>query len=143
DPFPDSAPAFLDVDPPHALWTSALGGAEIADLCENEEPNLIVPEDIGYPVQRIWSNQSAHAGTGPCVPVPPGEAYFNAVGRLPSTATVNVRNTPTTMKVLRVSAADTATVTADLRGGSAAPASWQMIAVEFHDAMSLGGSVKA
>ena len=37
-------------------------------------------------MQRIWSNRSAHAGTGPCVPVPPGEVYFNSVAAMPTHA---------------------------------------------------------
>ena len=65
--------AYTGIDPDHILWAIALSGAEVADLCENEQPVSLVPADVGYPVQRIWSNVGAKAGTGPCVPVPPGE----------------------------------------------------------------------
>ena len=82
DPFVNSNPAYTGIDPDHILWAIAISGAEVADLCENEQPVSLVPADIGYPVQRIWSNVGAKAGTGPCVPVPPGEIFFQAVAEL-------------------------------------------------------------
>lgn len=86
DPFVYSKPAYAAIDIPHSLWEVALKEAEVGSLCENERPNLITPPDIGHPVQRIWSNRSAQAGIGPCVPVPPGEVYFNAVAAMPTHA---------------------------------------------------------
>jgi hypothetical protein len=87
DPFPTSMPAFQNVDTDHSIWSVAVSGGEIADLCENEGPSLTTPADIGLPVQRIWSNAAVMAGTGPCVPVPPGEIYFVAVPTLPDRIT--------------------------------------------------------
>ncbi|HEY6459163.1 MAG TPA: hypothetical protein VIY73_03400 [Polyangiaceae bacterium] len=54
-------------------WLS-LGYGEIGDNCEGTQWTL----DGGTLLQRIWSNSSASAGHDPCVPVPPGESYFNA-----------------------------------------------------------------
>lgn len=139
DPLPDSAPAYASTDPAHAMWGVALMGAEIADLCENEHPNLITPPDIGSPVQRIWSNRSAHAGTGPCVPVPPGEAYFVAVPRLPQVVSVDVDGTRTSLPAVVAGTTASASVTLDFRGGADAPASWQSIALEYRGPQSLDG----
>jgi hypothetical protein len=44
------------------------------------------PADIGYAVQRLWSNASAAAGHHPCVPAP--ALYFIAQPVLPDSATV-------------------------------------------------------
>lgn len=133
DPFPDSAPAFVDTDPLHPMWGAALGGAEVADLCENEAPNLVTPSDIGFPVQRSWSNVAARGGGSPCAPVPPGEVYFNAVGRLPVTVPVNVNGQAVTIAALRAGVSEAARVTVDLHGGEGAPASWDVTALELHD----------
>ena len=86
DPYVRSAPAYLAVDDRHALWAQAVSGGELGDLCENESPSLVVPADLGFPVQRTWSNAGARAGTGPCVPVPAGEIYFNGQADLPDQA---------------------------------------------------------
>jgi hypothetical protein len=130
DPFPDSAPAFADVDARHAVWSQALDGGELADLCENEAPNVIMPDDLGYPVQRIWSNAAVRAGTGPCVPVPPGEVYFVAVPRLPDTA--RLAGSPTEVAALVAPIASAATVEVDFRSEPDPPSSWQAVALEIH-----------
>ena len=59
------------------LWRAALGG-EVADLCVDVtggDASRIV--EGGFAFQRSWSNDSVRAGHNPCVPVPPGEVYFN------------------------------------------------------------------
>lgn len=121
DPFPDSAPAYFDVDDGHAVWSEAIDGGELADLCENERPNLITPPDVGYPVQRVWSNAAATAGTGPCIPVPPGEIYFAAVPRRPASAP-DAQVTAAVGSVARVQV--------DFRQQPGPPQSWQALAFE-------------
>ena len=71
-PYPDGGTTLVEYrnDP----WIS-LGYGEIGDNCEGTGWAL---GDGGTVVQRIWSNSSATAGHDPCVPIPPGETYFNA-----------------------------------------------------------------
>jgi hypothetical protein len=137
DPFPTTEPAFADTDQHHPMWAQALAGAEIADLCENEAPNLTMPADIGSPVQRIWSNAAVAAGTGPCVPVPPGEVYFNAVARLPDTITIERYGMRVPIPVLSAAVGATATTSVEFRSDGDSPASWSAAAIEVHTAAKL------
>jgi hypothetical protein len=138
DPLADSAPAYSDVDPDHAMWSAAIDGGELADLCENEWPNLIVPEDLGYPVQRIWSNAGAKAGTGPCMPVPPGEVYFVAVPRLPKEAAVS-GSPALTVPAVSASTGTAATVDVDFLSQPDPPPSWEAVGIEYHGAAEPAG----
>lgn len=68
DPFPASSPAYMDVDPDHAVWSRVFLG-ELGDLCTQLGDVAIVPPDLGVTVQRTWSNASAKAGHHPCAPI--------------------------------------------------------------------------
>jgi hypothetical protein len=73
-PYPDGGTTQAEYrnDP----WTG-LQFAEVGDNCESiPASNWIL--DGGTVVQRIWSKSAATAGHNPCVPVPAGEAYYNA-----------------------------------------------------------------
>jgi hypothetical protein len=54
-------------------------------MCVLEASSFITPADVGFLVQRIWSNANAAASHDPCAPVPVGEVYFNAVPDLTRT----------------------------------------------------------
>ena len=138
DPFPNTRPAWTGIDRDHVLWSVAFSGAEVADLCENDVPNTVTPGDIGYPVQRIWSNEGARAGTGPCVPVPAGEVYVNAVADLPSRGTVMVGPTQQTVSVPVLQAAIGAQASAHLtfHGGPGVTTDLRAVAFEIDDASS-------
>jgi len=138
DPFPNTRPAWTGIDRDHVLWSVAFSGAELADLCENDVPNTVMPGDIGYPVQRIWSNEGARAGTGPCVPVPAGEVYFNAVADLPSRGTATIGQTQQSYSVPVQQAAIGAQASAHLtfHGGPGAPTDLRAVAFELDDATS-------
>jgi hypothetical protein len=73
DPHFVTAPAFNGVDDAHAFWMELTGAGEVGDLCGQE---LTTPPDVGYLVQRTWSNVAARAGHDPCVPAV-APAYFN------------------------------------------------------------------
>ena len=53
---------------------SAFFLSEAADLCATEAPM----SEGGFALPRVWSNASASQGHNPCVPLAPGEIYFNA-----------------------------------------------------------------
>jgi hypothetical protein len=132
DPFPSSAPAYLTTDQAHAMWAVAVNGGEVADLCENETPNLVTPDDIGQPVQRSWSNAAVDAGTGPCVPAPPGEIYFAAVPTLPDQVSVQRAGKSFLVPALRARVGASATVSVHLLSEGDQPTSWTVDALEFH-----------
>lgn len=132
DPFTTSSPAYFDVDQRHAIWAVAINGGEIADLCENETPDLITPDDIGYPVQRIWSNAAVKAGTSPCVPVPPGELFFIAIPSLPNTVLVSRGGEQFSVPALYASVGAAATVNVTLKSENNGVAAWSVGALEVH-----------
>jgi hypothetical protein len=85
DPFADT-PAFSGVD--DWLWEDLLN-TEVGDLCARlQQPFKPAPSDVGFAVQRIWSNSAAKAGHDPCIPSP-AKAYFTAVPDLPDTTPVD------------------------------------------------------
>jgi hypothetical protein len=71
---------YNDVDANDIAWGFSAGatGQELADMCDTYPSSYYTPPDLPYEVQRTWSNASGAASHDPCVPVPPGEVYFNS-----------------------------------------------------------------
>lgn len=107
--------AFYATDADHAVW-SLLGGGEAGDLCVPAGPTVdITPPEIGYPVQRSWSNVAARASHDPCVPHLPTGAYFAAAPVLPQTVTFSTSFTGSvTTKGVVIPVGGSATVEVDL-----------------------------
>jgi hypothetical protein len=79
DPFKD---AYVTNDDANIGWAWDPPFSEIGDMCITDPKEWIVPPDLGFTVQRAWSNAAARAGKNPCVPAPPGlgdAPYFNAL----------------------------------------------------------------
>lgn len=76
---------YANVDLAGSGWAITAGGAEVGDLCKLDPTAPITPPDVGFLVQRIWSNAAAAAGQDPCVPAPPGDAYVLGVPELVQT----------------------------------------------------------
>ena len=94
DPFPIAKPAYTSVDDDHISWTFALGAGEVGDMCAQYDSSFYKDPEIGYVVQRSWSNAAATAGHEPCVPVPASEIpYFNASPRLNDDVTLSIGTT--------------------------------------------------
>ncbi len=127
DPFPNSDPAYQFVDDAHVAWEMALAG-ENGDLCVQAHLDAgDRPADLGYFVQRTWSNLSAAANHNPCVPISStitqGTTYFTAVPVLPNTFTLNANGRRATTKGVTLPA------TIDLHLSSDAPmAPWTLLA---------------
>lgn len=84
NPGPDAA--FFSVDQDHVIW-DLLGGGEAGDQCEPEGNAVYVtPADVGYSVQRTWSNLQAKSSHDPCAPDVSG-AFFDAAPVLNDTVT--------------------------------------------------------
>ncbi len=132
DPFTTTRPAYFDVDDRHAIWSVAINGGEVADLCENETPDLITPDDIGYPVQRIWSNAAANAGQSPCVPVPPGELFFIAVPSLPDQVLVSRAGKQFSVPAITATVGSQVSVSVSMHSENNGVAGWGVAALEYH-----------
>jgi hypothetical protein len=71
---------YLDLNDPNALgWNDGSGG-EVADMCEDifgfgQDHTT----EGAFTAQRIWSISRAALFENPCIPIPTGEVYFNAV----------------------------------------------------------------
>jgi hypothetical protein len=75
DPFPQTSPAYMSVDDDHAVWGRVFLG-ELGDLCTQMDVQTL-PADLGFTVQRTWSNASAKGGHHPCAPATK-DPYFTA-----------------------------------------------------------------
>ena len=89
DPYPQTNGAYGQVDNNHIYWLFALGGGENGDMCAQNFDSAYKDPQIGYVVQRSWSNKAATASHNPCVPAAPG-AYFNSVPLLNDTINLNL-----------------------------------------------------
>lgn len=76
-----------------ADWSFAFNGSEIGDMCEHRADQKITPPDIGYVVQRTWSNAAALAYHDPCVPAP-SAPFFAAAPVLPGTVQLGMAMVP-------------------------------------------------
>jgi hypothetical protein len=79
--------AYYTVDTDHTIWAVIEPGGEAGDLCEPEAPEYFTPTDVGYEVQRTWSNLAAMASHDPCVPAPAGQAFFDSAPVLTDSVT--------------------------------------------------------
>ncbi|MGH7294502.1 MAG: hypothetical protein ACRELB_06205, partial [Polyangiaceae bacterium] len=134
DPTPVTLPAYSALDDAHAYWMYFTGGGEVGDLCGQDASQLLAPPDVGYMVQRIWSNAAASAGHDPCVPAA-GPAYFDVNADMPD----RFYEPYVGAYVHGVSIAPGASRTIDVRLLSDAPTDpWKLTAVDPNEAA--GGS---
>ena len=68
DPFPNTTPAFNKLDDDHWAWGQTMLG-ELGDLCTFLDTDNLRPTEVGFEIQRMWSNKASLAGTYPCAPV--------------------------------------------------------------------------
>jgi hypothetical protein len=80
DPFRTNGGYFIN----DLLWALVEGG-EVADMCVDLVAFNDSVVENGLTLQRSWSNAALKRGENPCVPVPPGEVYFNVA---PSVSTI-------------------------------------------------------
>lgn len=92
DPFPFSDPAYQSMQKDFRPWEWAFLG-ELGDLCTGLDwGGRLKPAELGFRVQRMWSNKSAAAGHNPCIPVPV-DPYFVAVPMVKDTVSVQGMST--------------------------------------------------
>jgi len=82
------ASAYYSVDQDHLIWEVLSHGGEAGDLCQPEEPAAyITPTDVGFRVQRTWSNALAAGSHDPCAPSLAGQPFFDSAPVLGETVT--------------------------------------------------------
>lgn len=123
--------AYFTVDTNHAIW-ELLGGGEAGDLCEPEAPDVyITPPDIGYEVQRTWSNLSAMGSHDPCVPALAGQSFFDSAPVLPETVTFTSSLTGSvTTQGITIPVGSSKTVEVDLFSDGATSGPWTVQAAD-------------
>jgi hypothetical protein len=131
DPFPNSnTPAYASVDDNHMIWSSALGGAEVGDMCAQFTESFYVPTELQpYFVQRTWSDVAAKAAHDPCVPAPANTPYFNSMPLLDSITTTGGGGTTQTQGV-QIAVGSSKTIEVDLFSDGPTSGQWFVGAVE-------------
>ncbi len=113
DPFHDQ-PAFTSPNIPALPWAVPLG-AELGDMCELVTNDWYVPADVGYTVQRAWSNTEALMFHDPCVPVPAGDPpYFAAIPDAPDFVLYSDSGGTFSMPGTRIAVGQSRTIEVDL-----------------------------
>ena len=130
DPYPQTNPAYQQVDSDHLYWMLALGGGELGDMCAQEPNGFAQFGDLPYVVQRVWSNDAAAAGHDPCRPVPSQTAYFNAIPDFKDTVTINLGQ-EITMPGIQVPVGQSKTVDLDLFSDGDTGGSWSVKVLDF------------
>jgi hypothetical protein len=138
--------AFFTTDQDHVIW-ALLGGGEAGDLCEPEgSPIYVKPTDVGYAVQRTWSNALAMASHDPSAVPPPWStaparaphdpcapaiagSFFDSAPVLPETVTFSSSITGTvTTQGITIPVGQSKTIEVDLFSDGATNGPWMVTA---------------
>jgi hypothetical protein len=138
DPYPQTQPAYAQVDDGHFYWERVLGGGEVGDMCAQFPGVWNKWPGVSYTVQSIWSNKNALAGHDPCQPsVAP--VYFNAAPVLPDTVTVSTFGQTVVVKAVKIPLMGTRTIDVDLFSDAATSGPFTVAAKDVASAFG-GGS---
>ena len=110
DPYPQTNTAYGQVDDAHILWEYVLGGGETGDMCAQFSASYVKPTDLGFLVQRAWSNTAASAGHDPCQPAD-HSPYFNSMPVLKDDISLGGQGTT---KGVHIPVGSTGTIEVDL-----------------------------
>jgi hypothetical protein len=126
DPFKD---AYVTNDADDLGWAWEAPFSEIGDMCISDPRAWIVPDDLGFTVQRAWSNAAAAAGKNPCVPAPSDAPYFNVLPRFTDDVAIQSPGWSATTKGVHVPVGETRTVDLALFSDRATK-DWQVYAYD-------------
>jgi len=138
DPIANEKPAWGNADVNGGGWALAGGGAEVGDMCAELGDVFFRPADVGYLVQRTWSNAAATAGHDPCVPST-ALPYFNAAPVLPDTVKLDIgTGHQQQLSVVHIAVGQSQTIELDLFSDGPTAAPWVVSALDFSSALSGG-----
>ncbi len=127
DPLYPDDPALVHVDDDHLMWYF-FPGTEIGDMCEYEGNPSLTPDDVGYPVTRVWSNSAAKQGHDPCVPANPLVPYFNSVPIGDDEFIADFSNGTATTRGVKMAVGETRTIDVKLFSDQPTSGPWKVVA---------------
>ncbi len=131
DPYPQSSPAYSQVDDGHFYWETFLGGGENGDMCAQFSSSFTKFAELPYTVQRGWSNKAVKAGHDPCVPTQPGSVYFNSYPILNDNVPYSFGGPQTVnVKGVKIPNGQSATVELDLYSDAPTSGPWTVNAID-------------
>ena len=133
DPYPETNTAYGQVDDDHILWEYVLGGGETGDMCAQFSASYVTPSDLGFVVQRNWSNASAKAGHDPCQPADKAP-YFNSMPVLKENISIGGQGTT---KGVHIPIGSSATIEVDLFSDADTGGPWTVSASDTSGAGSI------
>jgi hypothetical protein len=136
DPHLHSAPAYGRIDPDHLAF--AIVGGEVGDLCEKDSDAMLRAADVGYVVQREWSNMAAAADHQPCLPAPAGDVFFISAPVVDDPIAVPIGNQTLTTLGVRLAVGESKTIHIELFSDGPTSGAWTVSAVDA--AMVFGGT---
>ncbi len=139
DPYPNDVPAWSNTDQNGGGWARAGGGAEVGDMCAELGDVFTSSTDVGYFVQRTWSNAAAAASHDPCVPQGLSP-YFNAAPVLPDTDNIDVAsNVKQAASVVHIPVGSSQTIELDLFSDADTLGTFNVSAIDYTSAF-MGGA---
>lgn len=121
------------LDEAHQTWGITSFGGEVGDMCQLFAGAAFRPADVGYRIQRTWSNAAMKAYHDPCVAVPAASGpFFASVPIAPDTIIVRSRySDPYRVKGVSVSVGKSKTIEVDLLSDGPTSGPWTIIAYDY------------
>lgn len=142
DPFPFTDPAWSRTRDEDLSWM-LVAGAELSDLCTAIDYTPLKPADLGYVVQRQWSNKLSSQGHHPCAPRKAEEPYFVAFPEQPDTVDVPFSYTETVRgRSVKVKPGTVRTIDVTLYSDTPGPEPWDVSVVSYDRYFGDGGPSK-
>jgi hypothetical protein len=136
DPYPQAVPAYAETDINDIYWLFALGGGEVGDMCAQNQGAFQQFPELDYTVQRSWSNLSASKSHDPCVPLLPGEVYFNSAPAFKDTLALDAGGGQTiSVKGIHIPAGQSGVLEVDLFSDAMTSGPWNVQAVDGNELM--------
>ncbi|MBI3542434.1 MAG: hypothetical protein HY075_04055 [Deltaproteobacteria bacterium] len=120
--------AYVGIDSELSVWGTLSFGTELSDMCQDYASSYYTPSDIGFEIQRSWSNRAAAAGQNPCVPST--ASYFNARALVDDEVSWLDGGGPLTGKGVHIAVGETRTIDVELFGSADGGAPWTVSAFE-------------
>jgi hypothetical protein len=135
DPFPTVKPAWRGIDPRQFGWALAFGGPEIGDLCQGNTFNIFTPTDVGYSIQRCFSNARAAAYGEMCSPPQgSGPGFYAAPTSVEDVVVDNGDGTTTTVDGVNVPLGMSRTVEIGLLSAGPTAGDWMVDVLDWESA---------